>query len=382
MVIAADRKQARVIMRYVLGLLKGVPMLRQLIEAERTEGVDLTCRVTIEVHTASFRSVRGYSIIAALCDEIAFWPSDDSASPDTEIIAALRPAMSTVPGAMMLCASSPYARRGALWKAYQKHYGQDGDPILVWQAATRCMNPRVPQALVDEAMAEDAAHAGAEYFALFRTDVESFVSLEAVTACLSKGVYERTPEPNVLYYAFCDPSGGSSDSMVLVVGHQDDDRAVLDLIREAKPPFSPQEVVTEFVTDLRRYNVTALRADRYAGEWPREQFSKRGIEYWACERNKSQLYANLLPVINSGNVALLDHTKLVTQLVGLERRTARGGKDSIDHAPGTHDDVANAVAGVVDLMLGSVEPVISLCPPIFFDRTTGHVHNPPDWWRR
>src|SRR5262249_23540441 len=157
------------------------------------------------------------------------------------------------------------------------------------------------------------------------------------------------------YYAFCDPSGGSSDSMVLVVGHQDDDRAVLDLIREAKPPFSPQEVVTEFVTDLRRYNVTALRADRYAGEWPREQFSKRGIEYWACERNKSQLYTNLLPIINSGNVALLDHTKLVTQLVGLERRTARGGKDSIDHAPGAHDDVANAVAGVVDLMLGSGE---------------------------
>ena len=28
------------------------------------------------------------------------------------------------------------------------------------------------------------------------------------------------------------------------------------------------------------------------------------------------------------------------------RRTARGGRDSIDHAPGGHDDLANAVAGV------------------------------------
>jgi hypothetical protein len=30
----------------------------------------------------------------------------------------------------------------------------------------------------------------------------------------------------------------------------------------------------------------------------------------------------------------------------LERRTARGGKDSVDHAPGGRDDVANVVAGL------------------------------------
>ena len=43
---------------------------------------------------------------------------------------------------------------------------------------------------------------------------------------------------------------------------------------------------------------------------------------------------------------MLDDARLLTQLVGLERRTARGGRDSIDHAPGGHDDLANAVAGV------------------------------------
>ena len=36
MVICADRKQARVIMRYCLGLLKAVPMLKQLIELPNT----------------------------------------------------------------------------------------------------------------------------------------------------------------------------------------------------------------------------------------------------------------------------------------------------------------------------------------------------------
>jgi hypothetical protein len=33
--------------------------------------------------------------------------------------------------------------------------------------------------------------------------------------------------------------------------------------------------------------------------------------------------------------------------VSLERRTSRGGKDSIDHPPGGHDDLANAAAGAL-----------------------------------
>jgi hypothetical protein len=55
----------------------------------------------------------------------------------------------------------------------------------------------------------------------------------------------------------------------------------------------------------------------------------------------------LLPLINSGAVDLLDNERLIHQLIMLERRTSRGGKDSIDHAPGAHDDIANAVAGAL-----------------------------------
>ena len=47
----------------------------------------------------------------------------------------------------------------------------------------------------------------------------------------------------------------------------------------------------------------------------------------------------------------------MTQLTSLERRTARGGRDSIDHAPGAHDDIANAVAGA--LVLAYKEPGVS-----------------------
>jgi hypothetical protein len=113
-----------------------------------------------------------------------------------------------------------------------------------------------------------------------------------------------------------------------------------------KPPFSPEDVVDEFATLLKRYRIVKVTGDRYAGEWPREQFRKRGISYEPAAKPKSDLYRDLLPAINSRRVDLLDHPRLVNQLVSLERRTARGGRDSIDHAPGAHDDIANVVAGV------------------------------------
>lgn len=71
---------------------------------------------------------------------------------------------------------------------------------------------------------------------------------------------------------------------------------------------------------------------------------------------KSDLYRELLPSILSQHVELLDHPRCLVQLCSLERRTARGGKDSIDHPPGGHDDLVNVIAGVVD-MLGKRAPL-------------------------
>ena len=106
-VIAADRQQARVVFRYITGLLDAVPMLAALVERRTSNAIDLRGRVTIEVHTCSFRSTRGYSFAAIIADEVAFWRSEDSASPDVEVLNALRPGLVTLPGALLVCISSP-----------------------------------------------------------------------------------------------------------------------------------------------------------------------------------------------------------------------------------------------------------------------------------
>ncbi len=347
MLIATDRKQARVLVRYIGALLRDVPMLAQMLERETAESFDLTNRVTIEVATASYRSIRGYTLAAAILDEIAFWPTDDAAEPDRAILDALRPAMATLPGAVLLAASSPYARRGALYDAHRRYYGNEGAPVLVWQAATRTMNPTVPQSVIDEAVERDPAWAAAEFMAQFRDDIAAFLTVEAVNACVDPGVRERAPDRFCRYLAFVDPSGGSSDSMTLAIAHKEGDTPVLDAVREARPPFSPEGVVAEFADLCRRYRISQVHGDRYAGEWPREQFRRHGVHYQPTDRPKSQLYLDLLPLVNSVATDLLDHPRLVHQLTGLERRTARGGRDSIDHAPGGHDDVANAAAGAL-----------------------------------
>ena len=122
---------------------------------------------------------------------------------------------------------------------------------------------------------------------------------------------------------------------------------ILDVVREVRPPFSPEATVEMMATLLKAYHLRKIVGDRYAGEWPREAFKTHGITYEPSARPKSQIYSEFLPLLNSKRCSLLDNQKLMNQLIGLERRTARSGKDSIDHAPNGHDDVANAVAGVL-----------------------------------
>ena len=61
--IAADRRQARTVMRYIVGLLDGCPMLARMVVNRTAEAVELSNGIVIEVHTASFRAVRGYTVV-------------------------------------------------------------------------------------------------------------------------------------------------------------------------------------------------------------------------------------------------------------------------------------------------------------------------------
>lgn len=346
LVLAASRIQANAVFGYIRGFFESSPILRQLVDNVSSDELKLKGNIAISVHTNSFRTVRGRTLIAAIFDEIGFWRDEASSNPDTEVYRAVLPALATT-GGMLVSISSPYAQRGLLFTKYHQAFGVGGANVLVVQAPTAMFNPTIDKSVIEQAHQDDPEAAAAEWEAQFRADLSTFIERQVVESCVEVGVMERPPVQKFRYTAFCDPSGGVHDSMTLGIAHREGDMALLDAMREVKPPFAPADVVNEFARLLKLYRITTVTGDRYAGAWVEDAFKVNGIRYVASERNRSELYLDALPLLMAKTAVLLDHTRLVGQISQLERRTSRMGRDSIDHMRGASDDVANAALGAL-----------------------------------
>src|ERR1700736_6351039 len=129
-------------------------------------------------------------------------------------------------------------KKGELYNAFRRHYGKDDARVLFWKAPTELMNSRVDKRIIEEARESDPESARAEYDAEFRDDLADFVTREIVDSVTMWGRHELPHEPGITYSAFCDPSGGISDSMTLAVGPlQEGGICVLDATLECRPPF-------------------------------------------------------------------------------------------------------------------------------------------------
>ena len=347
LVLAVDRAQAAITLDYAKAFLREIPMFAAMIERDAGDGVDLTNRMSLIVAANDFRSIRGRTLVSVILDEVAYWRGEGSQRPDLEVYRAVLPGLASMPGAMLIGISSPYRKSGLLWQKFRKHWGKPG-PVLVVKATTEQLNPTINRQIIAAALEDDPAAARAEWLSEFRSDIADYVSREIIEGLVSPGVHERPPRRGCRYFAFADPAGGSgADSFTLAIAARVGECAELALVRERRPPFSPELVVVEFAELIRSYGLTRVVGDQYAGAWPAEQFSKRGVTYVPSDLPKSRIYLEALPLLNSGRVDLLDDDRMVNQICGLERRTARGGRDSIDHPVGGHDDLANSALGAL-----------------------------------
>jgi hypothetical protein len=161
------------------------------------------------------------------------------------------------------------------------------------------------------------------------------------------GRKELLADRETSYAAFCDLSGGRNDDAALAVAHREGRKVILDLLRVWRAPFNPYSVIEEMADELKRnWKLKRITGDFYGAEFTASAFNGCGVRYTRSEKPKSRLYLELMPILCSGEIELLDDERLISQLAGLERRTRSGGHDLIDHPPGGHDDMANVVAGV------------------------------------
>lgn len=346
-ICAPTKAQGRIVMGYLRALFD-VPMLRNEVVAETQSSFDLRSGIRIEILAGDFRIVRGFTLVAAIVDEAAFFGTDADAKvkSDTELIRALKPALATT-GGRLIAISSPYARRGWCWTSYQKHFGNDASKnTLVVNAPSRVLNPTLKQSIVDEAMAEDLQAAKSEYLGEFRDDIAAFIPRSIVEAAVVQGRKELLPRPGIEYFAFADISGGRHDDAALAIAHRDGREIVIDCLKRYRPPFSPHAVCGQMAEVVKDYGCRRVIGDSFAAEFTVLAFAGARVPYVRSDKNKSELYLEFLPRLCSGELELPDDPAMVEQFANLERRTRSGGRDVVDHPPGGHDDLANVIAGV------------------------------------
>jgi hypothetical protein len=348
LIVATDRAQAKVIQGYVAGLLHSNPNLRRLIVAEGKETIELSTGVDIEIATASYRGIRGRTVVFACLEELSFWRSSEIyANPAEEIYRALKPSLATAPGSLLLGISSAYARQGLLWRMVQQHHGKDSD-VLAWVSDSITMNPTLSEKMIARELEADPAGARAEWLSVFRDDVESFLGQDLLKSAIVPGRVADLPlGRNSRAVGAIDPSGGRQDSYTAAVTTVDGTgRIVVHAVREARPPFSPESTTAELAAFFKGYGVTSIVSDRWGGLWVEEMWRKHGnIEVKTAEQTASDYYLSFLALLSSGKVELPDNPRLTAQFLQLERRVRPGGKDQVTHPPGGfHDDLANVVS--------------------------------------
>lgn len=350
-VVATDRKQARIILRYLEALFDNSPILCQAIVRRKAEAIELDNGIVIQVASCTIRAVRGYTCVAVIAEEAAFWRSDESSNPDRDVINALMATMATIPTGKCFILTSPYADYGHVAQLYKDHFGEDSANTLVFQAPTWVMNPTIQTSFLEAEEARDPESFNSEYGAQFRTDRAAALERVWVDNALSLPNLDRPRSEHTRpYRAFVDMSGGRSDSAALAIAHMepDGDEVIVSCVRRWVPPFSPESVAEQMAEIVKSYGQHSVIGDNYSAELIVELFSKAGIGYQRSDLTASDIYLQAIPLFATGKIEAPNNAVLRRELSMLERRTRVSGKDLITHPTGgSHDDMANATCGAI-----------------------------------
>lgn len=346
--IAQDQRSSlRTAFAYATTPFRVAPLLAEAVTNRTAAAWTLDNGVTLAAYPCRPAAIRGIRARCIVASEAAFYTSTEGNPNDVEMLRAARPCLATT-GGRLLVLTSPYGQTGAVWELYRQHFGRDDASTLVWQATAPEMNPTLPADYLERMAQDDPEAYRSEVLGEFRAGLTTFVPADVVADCVEAGVRERATAPGMRYVAFVDSASGSGrDEFVLAIAHADGERLVLDLVRAWRPPFNPSGAIGEAAAVLKAWGVSTTTGDRYAPGFILEGFRAHGITYAFSERDRSAIYLDLLPLLNSKRAVLLDDEVLLRQLRGLERRRGSSGRDRVDHRPNANDDRINAAAGAL-----------------------------------
>jgi hypothetical protein len=368
--------QARAVFGYVRGLLEATPVLWAEVAAIKRFEIELKNGIVIAVHSNSFRTVRGRSLVGCVFDEVAFWRDETSAQPDIETYRAVLPSLATTDG-LLIGISTPYRKLGLLHQKHRDHFAQNDNDILVVQGSSKIFNATLSDAAIAAQREADPTGAVAEWDALFRSDIAAFLDDASIDAAVDHGrPAELPPRASVVYHSFTDMSGGGADASTLCIGHFVAERFVVDVVRGRHG--DPHAAALEFSQLAKQYHCRTIWGDAYSKEWCAGLYrTAGGLEYRQSPLPRSELYLEGQVHFTRGLVSIPPHATLLRELRLLERRVARSGKDSVNHGVGGHDDHANSLFGCLYVATKATKrKPLSFHPPYVVSKTSGVISDP------
>jgi phage terminase large subunit-like protein len=348
-VLAATKRQAAIVYSYVLARLEDSPTLRRMLAADpKIEEVELVNNITIAVSPASYRSIRGASIVACVADELAFWSDDISAAnPAAEVLRAIRPGMTSFPNAKLLKISSPFAKSGVIFEDWRDR--EKNPHMLVWKLGTREMNPSLSAEFLDEEQKRDPESYEREYNAQFYESASAFLPADAIENCVVRGRSELPYVEGVQYVAGLD-AGFRPDAFSCTLVHSNGEKVIQDVIRSwrGKPstPVSLARVLAEIVEYLNRYGIRKIYGDSFCSEPIRQSLKAQGVEFvqtTTLGARAAPIWSTLRTLITGSRAELLDDPETIQELKRLELVVTSGGNSRVEASSG-HDGRAVVLA--------------------------------------
>lgn len=373
LIIAPNKKLRREAVNYALGAMRADARLREMLKLPKgTQETDTPEEFSIRrpdgkivsfeggVATVGGYGGRGRALVFLALEECAFFRDKGSKVNDEDILKAAE--IAVLPDGQTVIMSSPWARRGVLWRMYHENFGHPVSALCFW-APTTVLNPAAWIAKkVAQFRKRDPDAAKTECDAEFlEAGTIIFFDPTLIENCIDDTLNPgRTPRPGETTRAGGD-MGLRSDSATLAIGHLVGQQiltgALLELRPEPGKPLKPSEVAKTFAQECAQHGVTYYTADghywdstlEHMGTIPCAQATLAPHEYFVRARM----------LMREGRPKMPRNDRLIQQMQEVEGRPVAGGGMKI-HMPrwntGGHGDLAQAWVLMVSSFGGEAIP--------------------------
>jgi phage terminase large subunit-like protein len=341
-------------------------LLHQTVLNRTAETLELSSGASIAVWPSRPAAVRGIAARIAIIDEADFTSTEGGEDKTRQLVAAIRPAMATVPNSRLILISSPGRVGSFFHRLVSESYGK-ADPHCLVLKLTTDVNPQLTADYFEAMRTLDPVAYRAEVLGEYVESDGGLYDHQAIANCIVSGRGDLPPSAFQDQRIVCavDPASGArnGDSFAAILGYREKKgRIVVVASRRWPAPFDPRAVVGEIADLCRSYGVRRCVGDRFGSNLIASLFREAGLEYKPSEKNTSDALLELAPAFGTGSIELPDPTissvaaDLRDDLRAIVRR-AGGGRDRADAPRNSrgHCDLA-ACLGVLFAALPKQKP--------------------------